>query len=479
MKRSLLTAILICGISYSAQADIRDEIAAYREEIVEMRQVHRTRYDRPVAQQLIRDAFTKAGIEESMHHADNWGDQVYLTWTRVEPIYQYALYRLNEWSWASPSERSDAADVSEMMAAGMTLLRGVDREVEGWFADDVANWTERALWLDAAEALGCCGDGYQRYGELANSAFDDSIFPDPHAVGRIEIFAAVPEEGALLGDWRGQRLARLTTLIEEAIASGDASEVRRAMQTARMSLAGVDTAEASTFAELLRILEERMSLQAVSVGDILDQAEALPDGVLRTVMLDMAQDELLARTGHLAPILAAQAGTEEERDSAATQVLDGLRRLSMLRDDAIAPLTPASGWARAASGLTAAAQLLDIANRGDATATEFNDITNNLGSAASRLRFAPTAPFAGHAGAIASQLDQVREAWGHAADALDGVAQAIGGDTSGLDRAIAASRLLDESLDPRLMVAEMTDGFIEGIASNIPFARSIIGWFDE
>jgi hypothetical protein len=80
---------------------------------------------------------------------------------------------------------------------------------------------------------------------------------------------------------------------------------------------------------------------------------------------------------------------------------------------------------------------------------------------------------------VAAQLDETRAAFDRASDAMTGVADAIGGDPAGLDRALGAAADLETTLNPRNVARKLTDGFMDGLASNVPFARSVIGWLRE
>lgn len=475
----LLLPLLIVWPS-AALADLRETIHDYEIEIAALESAHDEWLDYYAAPDALRQAFSGNGIGFSMMYVEAWGDQFYLNWNTAQGIYTKAKDRLSDWRYAVDSGRFDEAAVESMLAEGMQVLRRIDAQVDPWFRDDLRNSTERAYWLDQAHEVECCERIYYYYSELADRAYADSVSPDYSMVGRIQVFAAVPNEGGLFSDPRLETFARLASKSEAAVQSGDREAIRSVIGDAAAMLTYYPRPETAELRDVLTLLDDRMRFEDAPVAELLNQAQAMERGPLRDSVLRAAQYALSERLGHLAPLLAAgvAAGDDTARSSVLTRLAAEAKRLVMLRDDIKDPLSPPSGLLRAVSGFTAAAEFLDIANKGDATAAEALAVINDFGGTFKGM-VAPTAPFAAPAGLVAAQLDETRAAFDLASEAMTGVGDAIGGDPAGLDRALRAATALEQTLDPRNLVRKMKDGFIDGLVSNVPFARSIIGWFKD
>lgn len=472
----LLLPLLIVWPSV-ALADLQQTIRDYKIEIAALEAAHDEWLDRGPAQTALRQAFSENGIGFSMMYVESWGDSFYLNWSAVRRIYTNAEYRLSDWSYTVGSGRFDEAAVEGMLAEGMQVLRHIDAQVDPWFRDDLKNSTERAYWLDRANEAGCCDEPYYYYSDVADRAYADSISPPYWTVGRIQVFAPVPEEGGTLTDPRSQNFARLALQVEAAVQSGDRDAIRGAVGGTAAMFSYYPSQDTAELRDVLTLLHERMGFEDASIAELLRQAEAIEDRAARDAALRTTQYALSERLGHLAPLLAA--GAVADGDAAKASVLTRLaaeaKRLVMLRDDLENPFsTSASGLLRAVSGFNAAAGLLDMANTGDVTTSQAMAVINDFGGS---LKVSPTAPFAAPAGAVAAQLGETRAAFDHASEAMTAVGDAIGGDPAALDRALRAAAALEETLDPRNFVRKMKTGFIDGLVSNMPIARSIFEWF--
>lgn len=478
-SRLLLLAILLIWPSF-AFGDLLEKIAGYRAEIRELSGRKDALYEYDFAGETMAKALSEAGAVFSLQHAGSWGGWLYLDWSSARNFYVVATERLAGWGRAVESGRFDEVAVDALLAAAMVRLRTIDEHIELWFRDNLKNAGERGYLLDQAHSVGCCSPLYEHYRSLADHAYDDSIGPNLRSIGDIRVIPEPPAEGADLRDERAQEFARASAEVEAATQSGELADMRQAVTGAAMVVSlypGDDTAEV---ADVLRLLDERLRYQSSPVDTLIEQALAQEPGPLRDALLKDAENALLDRIGHLTPLLAAgaEAGTDEERASVLSKLLAEAHRLAMLRDDVKDPFSPPSGLLRAVSGLKAAAGILDIADNGDATAKEFVGAVNDL-AGSFKLPVSPTAPFAAPAGVVVAQLDQTVIAYGHATDTLSGLTDAIAGDAEALERVLHSAEALEEALSPRTLVAKLTDGFLNGAASNLPFVRTIIGWFKD
>ena len=62
---------------------------------------------------------------------------------------------------------------------------------------------------------------------------------------------------------------------------------------------------------------------------------------------------------------------------------------------------------------------------------------------------------------------------------MEGVSDAIDGDSEGLVRAQDAARGLEEVLSPKRFIESVTRGFVDGVVNNVPFARSLYDWLKK
>ena len=476
MRLIQLTSVTLLLWATAAAAEITDVVDSYRAEVDEMLASHDAWLHSAAAPSTMLEAMQRGEVVWSQRYAGNWGGWLWVEWSKARQLYAAASHGLLVWQGAVLAGEVGEPEAETALANGMAVLRRINAHIEPWFSDDLDNWVERGLWLDRANAVGCCGEEYQFFHDMADRAFDDSQSPDYRIVGGIAVFPPVRGDET---DPQDAYFASLNAAAESAVASGDPARIRAVLRSARLTLHLWDDPQIAELEQALHILDDRMRYAAAPVDVLLDRAAALPEGPVREAVLDAAEDGLLDRVGHLAPMLAVGALADAvERNSAQTQLIDSAKRLVQLRDDARNIFDRPSGASRFLSGLNAASQALDMANADDPQARESARIINDTAEAFP-VRVSPVAPFSGPMGAVAGQLDQTKRAWDHASDALDGVAAAIGGDPGGLERAQAAARRLEDALDPRAFVTSMTEGFVEGVANNIPFARSIIGWLSE
>ncbi|HEV7274899.1 MAG TPA: hypothetical protein VGN80_01275 [Devosiaceae bacterium] len=462
----------------AALADLRQAISDYQAEIDALEAVHHAWLDLEPAEATLAAAFAANGIGFSMQYAEPWGGWLYLDWSSARGVYEKARYRLSEWSYTIGSERFDETAVEQMLAEGMETLRRIDGWMEPWFRDDVKNAVERAYWLDRAHDAGCCGALYYHYRDtMAGTAYADSISPDYNLIGRINVFAVVPEEGGNFAEPRTVALDQLAANADTAVQAGDVAAIRALIEHGAQTLSFHASEETAEVRDLLVLLDERMRYEESTIAELLNQAEAMEPGPLREAVLRAAEDGLRDRLGHLAPLLAAGAAAGDDADAkwVAARLLAEAQRLAMLRDDLDDPFSAPSGTLRLIGGLKAAAGVLEAAGKGGVTSAEAMALINDLGSTFG-TPVAPTAPFAAPAGVVATQLGETRKAYLQASVALTAVGDAISGDPEGVMRAITAANALEETLNPRNLVRKLKRGFIDGVVANVPFARTIVGW---
>ena len=259
------------------------------------------------------------------------------------------------------------------------------------------------------------------------------------------LIPTVPQDGSvpLLPE---PALDGLTQSAADAIAKGDQAAIRGLIRDAEALQHISDDPALMELSQVLRLTGDRLAYADAPVTDLLDQAQEMEEGPLRDAVLQNAQDALLDRASHMAEMLAGSKIDQEERESARTWVAANAKRLSQLLDDAQGRFDDPSAASRLFAGLSAASQALDAGARGDITGSETAQILQDIGDALPSA-VSPVAPFAGPMGAVAAQLDSTRSGFELAAEALDGVSDAIGGDASGLDRAQVAAQRLESQAD--------------------------------
>lgn len=474
MKRILSAALLLVCSAGSASADINATVEELLAEVKALSTAHEARWGYNAAPGTLREAFELNGIGFSMGYVDSWSGWLWLDWKETRGVFDSSTRRLVEWRSAVNHGQADEASTEVMLRVGVARLKALNTRMQFWFEDDLKNEVERGQWLDLAHAVGCCERPWYYYHERADQSFDDSIAPNYSLIGRMALIPTVPQDGSvpLLPE---PALDGLTQSAADAIAKGDQAAIRGLIRDAEALLHISDDPALMELSQVLRLTGDRLAYADAPVTDLLDQAQEMEEGPLRDAVLQNAQDALLDRAAHMAEMLAGSKIDQEERESARTWVAANAKRLSQLLDDAQGRFDDPSAASRLFAGLSAASQALDAGARGDITGSETAQILQDIGDALPSA-VSPVAPFAGPMGAVAAQLDSTRSGFELAAEALDGVSDAIGGDASGLDRAQVAAQRLEEVLSPKRIVANMTDGFIKGVVNTVPFARSIYDW---
>lgn len=478
MKRLIGAAMVFICSAGAASADINATVDELLAEVKELSRAHDARWGYNAAPATLREAFEKGGNGFSMRYIQSWSGWLWIDWNETKGVYENTTWSLLNWRSAVKDGRAGEAETTLMLQEGVERLRDLTQQMEVWFEDDLKNEVERGLWIDRANAVGCCGDAWNYYHERAGHAFDDSISRNYDLIGNLSFIPPVPEAGGV-PKLPAPQLSGLEQRAIDAINSGDAAAVRGLIRDAEALLHFTDDAGLQELSQLLSLIGDRLDYEQAPVADLLDRAEEMEDGPLRDAVLQSAQDELMDRAGHMAEILASSASggnvSEEERASARTWILDNAKRLSQLADDAQFRFDQASGASRLFAGLSGASKALDAVQAGDVRGSEAAEILQDLGDSLPGA-VSPFAPFSGPMGAVSAQLDSTRSGFELAAQALDGVSDAIGGDASGLDRSQSAAQQLEEVLSPKRIVANMTDGFVKGVVNNVPFARSIYDW---
>ncbi len=474
MKRLMGAAMALICSAGAATADINTTVDQLLADVKEMGRAHEARWGYNAAPKTLRRAFEQGGIGFSMRYIDSWSGWLWIDWNETRGVYESTAWRLRQWRTAVNHGQADEQVTEEMLRAGVKRLHTLNARMQVWFEDDLKNEVERGLWLDRANAVGCCGDAWYYYHDRADHAFDDSIAPSYSLIGNITFIPPVPSTGGA-ANLPAPQLDSLEQSAIDAIAAGDEAAIRGLLRDAEALLHFTDDARLQELSQMLRLIGDRLDYAQAPVTDLLNRAEAMEDGALRDAVLLHAQDALMDRAGHMAEMLASANASEADRESARTWILNNAKRLSQLADDAQFRFDQASGASRLFAGLSGASKALDAVERGDIKGKEAADILQDLGDSLPGV-VSPFAPFSGPMGAVSAQLDSTRSGFELAAQAMDGVSDAIGGDASGLERAQAAAHQLEEVLDPKRIVANMTDGFVDGVVSNVPFARSIYDW---
>ncbi len=474
MKRIFGAALLFICSAGTATAEINTTVEALLAEVKELSRAHEARWGYSAAPGTLREAFEQGGNGFSMRYIESWSGWLWLDWNETKGVFERTSRGLINWRTAVNHGQADEAATEAMLKAGVARLHRINGQIQVWFEDDLKNEVERGLWIDRANAVGCCGDAWNYYHDRANHAFDDSISPNYSLIGRIALIPAIPEDGTVPG-LRTPDLSGLKDRAVEAIAAGDIAAVRGLIRDSEAMLNFSDDPQLLELAQVLRLTGDRLAFADKPVTDMLDKAHEMADGPLRDALLHDAQDALMDRAAHMAEMLANSETSEADRASARSWVLDNAKRLSQLVDDGQLRFDDPSPASRLFAGLGAASQMLDASERGDVTGSEAAQILQDIGDSLP-VPVSPVAPFSGPMGAVSAQLDSTRSGFELAAQALDGVSDAIGGDASGLDRAQVAAQKLEEVLSPKRIVANMTDGFVKGVVNNVPFARSIYEW---
>ncbi|MEP3274968.1 MAG: hypothetical protein ABJN26_12995 [Stappiaceae bacterium] len=480
---ALFTFSLIIGTQ--VRADVLEAIASLRTEIEKRKAAHDGKFGPKNSEQTMRAALGSGGVDWATRYAPDWSNWVWVNWSHAKGFYATTQNSLRDWEGAARGGRVDEGKISDIVRQGRQAFLAIDQDMDRWFQNDLDNYVERALYLDKANAIGCCEEAYKHLQKKAKEAFSDSIAPDYKDVADFAVMPPVPQAGQPVSDMRQRAFEVANARAEAAINAGDPVKMHRALQEAERVLRIYPSSDTENLAQVLALLNEQMRFAQAPVSELLDQASTQPPGDLRNALLAEAHEGLLDRMGYLAPIVAARDALrgDEERASAVTRLLAEAQRFAQLTDDLENPgitrwSNPSTGL-RAVNGFKAAAELLDAAgNGGDPRAKELLKIVNDA-AGTFKTPLSPTAAFAVPASIVAAQLDQTRSAWDHASDALDGVADAIGGDPSGLQRSEAAAQRLERALDPEAFAKSMSAGFVDGITQNVPFGRSILSWLQS
>ncbi len=474
MKRIIGAALLVICSAGSATADINTTVEGLLADVKQLSQAHEARWGYNAAPETLGQAFEAAGIGFSMRYVDSWSGWLWLDWKDATGVFGSTSQRLRDWRGAVNRGQADEAQTEAMLRAGVARLHALNARMQIWFEDDLKNEIERGRWLDLADAVDCCDEPWTYYHTRADQSFDDSISPNYWLIGRIALIPPVPEDGAV-PDLASPNLDALNQSVAEAIAEGDAAAIRGLIRDAEALLHFSDDPRLLELAQILRLTRDRLAYADAPVTDLLDRAQDLEQGSLRDAVLQEAQDALLDRAAHMAEVLAGSEVSQDQRESARSWILANAKRLSQLVDDAQGRFDKSSAASRLFAGLSAASQALDAGERGSITGTQAAQILQDLADSLPAV-VSPIAPFSGPMGAVSAQLDSTRSGFELAAQALDGVSDAIGGDESGLERAQTAARQLEDVLNPKRIVKNMTDGFVSGVVNNVPFARSIYEW---
>lgn len=456
-----------------------DEVNADREYLARL-------YDYRPAPDTLDAAFVAGGIGWARRYKDAWGGWIFLDWDRARPFHRRNAARLGEWRQAVARGSVEAGPVLAALSAGMEAHRTVHEALTVWFRDDVKNAVERAYWLDRraeAAAPRCCDERYIAFGRLADRAFEDSISGDYRAIGNLVVFPPVPREGEpayTRRELRAGAMSRLGQRIADA-ADRPGRAVAIAIDAALVLEALPVEGDAPAAPALLDLLATLTGFDRERVAATLAEAAAR-EGAERTAVLEAAREGLLERVGVTAPLAVASilagraAGNEaDERDPLAA-LADDARVLARLADDLTDPTGPSSAALRAASGLTAAAEIVSIAGGERPDAARITATLTHTATALSRGTPVPSA-FAAPMGAVGAHVDNVAGAFGDATDAMDAVADAMRGDRAALERAEAAARRLDERLKSGNLLASMAEGAATAIVENVPFGSEILALF--
>lgn len=472
MRALFLGLSLIMALAQQVGAEIATTVAGYQKEIDAILTRYEARWGYASKTQTMRTELEDARVEWALQYTDSWADLRWLDWSQTTHALAVAQRRLDEWRYAVETGTATEDDVEAMLGHGMESVRLLGTYMPLWFDDDLGNAVEMGLWLDMSHAVStCCADAARYYDGLARAAYDDSIAPDYAFIGQIEFFPKVPESGAVPAlpepDLRGLQLAA-----EQAFANDERARIRRLIRTAEFMLLLSDDPAKQEMAQILSLTRDRMRFQDAPVGPDLDRVRTLPEGPLRDAVLDRVQDGFLDRAAHMARMLSQAGIGPDERESAATWLLNSAKRLAQLADDGQLNFHRPSGASRLFSALTAASQIMDAAGSGGAKGKELASILQNLADSFPTA-VSPVAPFSGPMGAVARQLDGTRTAFNDVAEGMEGVSDLIGGDPAGLERAEAAAERLKEILNPKKMVSRMAGSFVKGLVNTIPFARAL------
>ncbi|MFD1380523.1 hypothetical protein [Fodinicurvata halophila] len=216
------------------------------------------------------------------------------------------------------------------------------------------------------------------------------------------------------------------------------------------------------------LARERQRLAQRDVESLLDRAASAEHPVYRDRYLARAGDALMDQAGHFAPQAVAEALEDGAESGALADFLDSLQRLSTQLDDVFGSESGFGPTGDFLGGLNAAAEVAEMRGE-EATASEIAGIINDIGGAAGEGIYLK--PFATQFGAITGQVGQARDGWDATSSAIQGVADAVGGDLTGLERAEAAADQVAEALNPENMVSAMVEGAAGAFDTLIPGTR--------
>jgi hypothetical protein len=472
MLRPFLAVCCALWLATASQAQDTSGIDELIQTVRDARASLEAQYGSGAVGQTLTEAFAANGIGYSMRFADTWSGGLSAEWLRGVGFYLNAERRLQGWRAAVQYGRAQPGDAMAYLTPAMQQFQTIHGVVAVGLQEVVRVNVGAAHWLDLRARVPCCDGPYAFYTNAAAAVRDQSTAPNWHRIGGLQVIPAVADDGTVTPyRMTSERLQAYAESAAGADTPTDRARLTRAL-LCDLHLSGVPTD--AYLSVLLELGANRIEATRVNVSDLLDRAERTEDPDLRAALLHQAQQVLFEQAGVAAPEAVAATLSADGYDAEdLSDLIATTQRLARLRDDLVDGGV-LSGLSRGLAGFHAAAELAEAQDE-PLLANEMRRLVDDFATAVTPTGPRFTALYAAQMGAVTAQLGATRDAFDAAADAMNGVADAIGGDLSGLDRAEAAAARIQRILDPRRIIAAMTEGAISSVSSLIPGARSWLG----
>ncbi|MBF9045210.1 hypothetical protein HKCCE4037_17845 [Rhodobacterales bacterium HKCCE4037] len=429
-------------------------------------------YDHGNSDETLAAAFERHGSSD--YYLDAWSGWIFVDFSNSRGWYSASDRNLRSWNYAV-----DRGDITQAEALAV-LEPAMDRALQIIELHDAAlarltdAYGQRGALLDQAFAVGCCNATYYHFQEAAAAAMARGTLPDAF----FRMVTPIPEYGAELA-----QPSEAADEILRRLAERDADDTplwrdRNALSSFLIDLRAAGVPEEDPLYLTLAQAAERARLADLAPEQLLAEAlELAEDSDVRSLLLAEAEGALEEQAAQMLYELAYHATASDEVDhdslARAAELAIGLEFLRRRAEDPTSIAPPGTG-VRLYHAARAGLELIEATGEAP-EAHEWRRLTNDLARATQGEGVPVTAAFALPAGAVAGQVQVASDGFHTAAEALNGVADAIGGDPDGLNRALAAAERLQEQLNPSNFIRSMVSGAAEGFVSIVPGGREILG----
>lgn len=308
IRQTVLIIAILLALPFAARAQEDSLVAGYRADLTELREEAASTPALGIVRGQLSRAFIESDIVFSRRYLDNWSQLLQDRWAQHDTFFSTQIQTLNTWDVALPEGRVTRAEAEAALAPAMEQVALIAGHIPDWLEDDIARMTERGLWTDLAQEIGCCDALYYHALSEADAVWGVALSPDPSAIAALQIIPAVPTPDSPDATTADMAFAWLASRAEGLVADGAASPARRRalLIEARLleelfGLPGDVQLERS-----LTTLATREGFAAQPVAPLIRMAALTEPGPLRDLLLGHAAARLDSRADHL------RAGAEAE-----------------------------------------------------------------------------------------------------------------------------------------------------------------------